>query len=132
MSKIEKSINIGMPALKEGVNEGNPEIEESASTEIKKIAMVEVREYRGLCSVCKETSTCTYRRDPWQPVWQCDEFECESIQVSTFPPIDSPFKSDAAYESSGKYKGLCLNCENRETCTYRKPEGGVWHCDEYK
>jgi NADH-quinone oxidoreductase subunit E len=31
----------------------------------------------------------------------------------------------------GKYKGLCLNCANRETCTFPKPEGGVWHCDEY-
>jgi hypothetical protein len=126
MSKIEKSINIGNPDI------GKPEIEESASTEIKKIAMIEVREYRGLCSVCKEASTCTYRRNPWQPVWQCDEFECESIQVSTFPPIDSPFKSDTEHESSGKYKGLCVNCENRETCIYQKPEGGVWHCDEYK
>jgi len=121
-----------MSKIKKSVNTENPEIEESASTEIKKIAMVEVREYRGLCSVCKKASTCTYRRDPWQPVWQCDEFECGSIQVSTFPPIDSSFKPDAAYESSGKYKGLCVNCENRETCTYPKPEGGVWHCDEYK
>ncbi|NIM99440.1 MAG: hypothetical protein GTO24_15630 [candidate division Zixibacteria bacterium] len=108
------------------------QLEESVSTEIQKIAAVEVREYWGLCSTCKEAPTCTYRKDLWQPVWQCDEFECESIQVRTFPPIDSPFKSNAAYEGSDKYKGLCLNCENRETCTYPKPEGGVWHCDEYK
>ncbi len=121
MSKIKKIVNVRMP-----------EIEEIVGTEIRKIAMVGVRGYRGLCSVCKEASTCTYRRDSWQPVWQCDEFECESIQVSTFPPIDSPFKSDAAYESSGEYKGLCVNCEKRETCTYPKPEGGVWHCDEYE
>lgn len=29
-------------------------------------------------------------------------------------------------------KGLCINCENRNTCKYIKPDGGVWHCEEYK
>jgi hypothetical protein len=28
--------------------------------------------------------------------------------------------------------GLCSTCENSETCTFQKPEGGVWHCEEYK
>lgn len=30
------------------------------------------------------------------------------------------------------YKGLCSNCEERATCIYPKPEGGVWHCDEFR
>jgi len=29
-------------------------------------------------------------------------------------------------------KGLCINCENRSTCKYIKPNGGVWHCEEYR
>ena len=33
--------------------------------------------------------------------------------------------------SKGEHKGLCVNCANRETCLYPKPEGGVWHCEEY-
>ena len=28
-------------------------------------------------------------------------------------------------------KGLCINCENRETCILPKPAGGVWQCEEY-
>lgn len=28
--------------------------------------------------------------------------------------------------------GLCSNCELRSTCTFAKPEGGVWRCDEYR
>ncbi len=28
-------------------------------------------------------------------------------------------------------KGLCRNCENRYICIIKKPEGGVWHCDNY-
>jgi NADH-quinone oxidoreductase subunit E len=29
-------------------------------------------------------------------------------------------------------KGLCVNCENRHTCEFMKPDGGVWHCEEYR
>lgn len=29
-------------------------------------------------------------------------------------------------------KGLCVNCENRHTCEFVKPDGGVWHCEEYR
>ncbi len=29
------------------------------------------------------------------------------------------------------YKGLCVNCDKRETCTIPKPEGGVWRCKDY-
>jgi hypothetical protein len=29
-------------------------------------------------------------------------------------------------------KGLCINCENRHTCEFIKPNGGVWHCEEYR
>ena len=29
------------------------------------------------------------------------------------------------------FKGLCRNCENRETCLLPKSEAGVMHCEEY-
>lgn len=29
-------------------------------------------------------------------------------------------------------RGLCVNCENRHTCEFVKPNGGVWHCEEYR
>ena len=35
----------------------------------------EVKEYRGLCSACKNAPTCTYPRDSDRPVLQCEEFE---------------------------------------------------------
>lgn len=28
--------------------------------------------------------------------------------------------------------GLCRNCARLVDCTYPRPEGGVWHCDEYE
>ncbi|MEI9476493.1 MAG: hypothetical protein WCO26_07950 [Deltaproteobacteria bacterium] len=32
----------------------------------------------------------------------------------------------------GKHRGLCTICEDHGVCTYPKPEGGVWHCEEYR
>lgn len=30
------------------------------------------------------------------------------------------------------FKGLCTNCVHRFTCTFRRPESGVWNCGEYR
>lgn len=121
MSKIDENNGEGMP--KNGAR---------VSTEIQKIATSEVMDYRGLCWMCAGTSTCTYRRDPRQPVWQCDEFECGISPVNISPPTHSRIEFIPGDENPGEYAGLCVNCEHRETCTYPKPEGGVWHCNEYE
>jgi hypothetical protein len=34
-------------------------------------------------------------------------------------------------EAETELRGLCINCANRKRCLYPKPEGGVWHCEEY-
>jgi hypothetical protein len=31
-----------------------------------------------------------------------------------------------------RFKGLCMNCDNRFECRLPRPEGGVWHCEEYR
>jgi len=36
------------------------------------------------------------------------------------------------HNNCGPFLGLCVNCEDRETCIYPKPEGGVWRCEEYR
>ena len=28
--------------------------------------------------------------------------------------------------------GICINCKNRQTCKFIKPDGVVWHCEEYE
>lgn len=30
------------------------------------------------------------------------------------------------------FKGLCVNCDDRFICTFRRPESGVWFCEEYR
>lgn len=92
-------------------------------------------EYRGLCSTCKHSECGNFPRDPNKPVFYCEEFE-----VDTCPPVKttgkdkSPAATSVGHENedSGKFIGLCNNCDNRRTCVFPKPEGGIWHCEEYR
>lgn len=91
-----------------------------------------------LCNSCIHEASCTYAQDPERQVMFCDEFEGE-----TLPSIISVVRSDKSrtanmLEASGNAEGetelmgLCRTCERRKTCTYRKPEGGVWLCEEFE
>lgn len=40
-------------------------------------------------------------------------------------------RSRKGADDVGQLKGLCVNCANREVCRHPKPEGGVWHCEEF-
>ena len=96
------------------------------------------KRYLGLCSYCKLELNCIFIRDPNRPVCECEEFEeitYVSIQVpnqKNISSINSSKNPSAREDSLPSYKGLCSNCEERATCVYPKPEGGVWRCDEYR
>jgi hypothetical protein len=88
---------------------------------------VGVMEYYGICITCTRAGDCTYARDPGRPVWDCEDF------VADTKAKPNPFKSHHAKERSTNQKlGLCENCSDIETCTYPKPEGGVWCCEQYQ
>jgi len=107
-------------------------------------ALSPTTKYLGLCSTCKNASTCTYPRDPNRPISSCCEEEgyeeCEgSVSIallragSIFPhPPESTARSPATERDSRAEKGLCSNCAKRETCTFPRPDGGVWRCEEYE
>ncbi|MCK4752898.1 MAG: hypothetical protein KAS75_05575 [Planctomycetes bacterium] len=90
-------------------------------------------EYYGLCSTCKNTPDCTFKTDLNKPVFYCEQFEVEKpppvIRKEETPSIDSYAAGD---EEAAKVIGLCGDCENRKTCVFPKPEGGIWHCEEYQ
>ena len=96
------------------------------------------KEPKGLCSCCKFFETCTYPKDPSQPVLQCDEFQgIESPSPPCLTTVSSSVRDirpppSPAEQEVRTLRGLCSNCELRDTCTYPKPEGGVWHCEEYQ
>ena len=84
----------------------------------------------GLCSTCIHAGDCSISREDGTPVLECEEFE-------TWQPLNAaPRKSGPAAEPKhvipAAGKGLCGDCEHRDTCTFPRPEGGVWHCEEYR
>ena len=96
------------------------------------------KEYKGLCLICKNAHTCTFRRDATKPVSSCEEFEIElktkkilSVKGASMSMNDA-VDEGIPDEEKRKYRGLCMNCVHRKTCSYRKPESGVWFCEEYE
>ncbi len=89
----------------------------------------------GLCRTCDNAPTCTYLRSRKDPVFYCEEF-------SAFTPSHvrarklSPHWLGANNPGPARVRpnnllGLCSTCEDWETCTFARAEGGVWHCEEY-
>ena len=91
--------------------------------------------YRGLCASCENAPSCTFTRDPGRPVLQCEEFDggVSSPPKTAGRDVASVPRPHATEDKdSAELRGLCVDCEERQTCTYPKPEGGVWHCEEYR
>ena len=93
-------------------------------------------EYRSLCCNCRNASDCTFQKNRQKPSFYCEEFEIDiypsaATAVGKATPLPIA-QADAEDKDSGKFIGLCSNCDNRRTCTFPKPEDGVWHCEEYQ
>ena len=91
--------------------------------------------YRGLCSTCRHAPNCTYRGDVQRPAFYCEEFEINiapARKTSKGGASHSTTPSIAVDEDSSELIGLCSDCESRQSCVFPKPEGGIWHCEEYK
>ena len=87
--------------------------------------------YRDLCSNCDNGSECDGQTRPSRPIFFCEEFEVFGAVPA--PEFDRavPARPREAQSSNG-HIGLCVNCDNARTCISPKPEGGVWHCEEYR
>jgi len=97
--------------------------------------MIGNTEYPTLCSSCKHASTCTFPRDPQRPSFYCEEFEIEMTPHTQTAGDDKgrPMIPDIAeVKGTTQFVGLCCDCENRQNCVFPKPEGGIWHCQEYQ
>ncbi len=85
-------------------------------------------EQRELCSTCNNQSTCMYRKTRNHPIFFCEQFDpYVPVSGATVTKHYSP-----QLISHNNVKGLCSNCDNYKTCTLPKPEGGIWHCEEYR
>ncbi len=86
---------------------------------------------RGLCISCTLARTCTYRLGAVRPVIFCDEFD--GIQAPVAMRRSEPIAaSQLELGAESRARGLCATCVKRDSCTYPRPEGGVWHCEEFE
>ncbi len=88
----------------------------------------------GLCSTCINSSSCVYRDARDRDAQYCEMFDAGngSRPTPSTTLITTVKPGDREKAGQTKLKGLCVNCENRDTCTLPKAESGVWHCEEYQ
>lgn len=89
--------------------------------------------YTGLCINCSEAPNCRYRLAAVEPIVFCEEYQCASGEPDK--SAHNMYVFNAAgneLDTSPLLRGLCVNCENKETCMLPKAEGGVWYCEEYE
>lgn len=90
------------------------------------------RPFVDICSTCNHVQDCVNLQKNDRPVWFCEQFdnhvpiEEQPFDVADFQPCQSPVEDEHR-----QFQGLCINCENRHNCNLAKPNGGVWHCQEY-
>ena len=83
-------------------------------------------EVKGICLNCNHVPTCTHRaRNRDVAIYECEDYDGATVAV--IRPHAATAEPDY-----GEFKGLCMNCADREICRFPKPEGGVWHCHEYR
>ena len=99
--------------------------------------LVPIQEHSvGLCSTCNNAATCVYRAKRGFDAVYCENFNDFSGPLHADEKRGDAGMDDEAEKTekitvSKSLKGLCVNCANRDCCTLPRPEGGVWHCEEY-
>ena len=88
----------------------------------------------GLCSTCNNSSTCVHREFRGRDAQYCEMFDIgNGSRPSHSATLVTAVKPDDRRKGrQAELKGLCVNCENRDTCILPKAESGVWHCEEYR
>jgi NADH:ubiquinone oxidoreductase subunit E len=90
----------------------------------------------GRCATCKYMELCTSRANWMGPVLHCEEYDRREKAADSEVEICAPKAAKpidfAAQPEAETYKGICSNCDVRESCGYRISGHVVWHCEEYQ
>jgi len=89
------------------------------------------RPYRDLCSTCNHAEACGDHSTPENPIFFCEQFDAFAAVAPSDHAAPSPGLA-ATRAVGNRDEGLCMNCEDRDTCRTPRPQGGVWHCEEYR
>ncbi len=125
-------MNAAQPHQKTGAKPHRPKVRMLGSTSDERHPGGEQPKYLGLCSTCRHDSTCTFPRSEDRPVHFCEEFDGEEDKPALAVVCHEEVLDQKAFADGEKYLGLCSTCAHRETCTFPKPAGGVWQCEEFE
>jgi hypothetical protein len=92
---------------------------------------LKITEYNDLCTTCNNAPKCLSRKNHIRPVYFCENYDDFIPQKPAEKKIRTMSKN-VTKDEVNTFKGLCVNCRHRNTCAFPKPEGGVWHCEEYE
>lgn len=79
----------------------------------------------GLCAYCERRQTCSLSGS-FGLIYDCDDYlaaEGASCGLG-FTRLEQADDNENGY-------GLCQQCLNRDVCSLKNINGGIWHCDEY-
>ena len=108
-----------------------PTLEFSDTTRTEGTRRVLPAQARGLCRTCAKEPYCTLPRAPDRPVLQCEEMETLELPMHGTNAATGSSRLVAGPAEPTTLRGLCVNCERREDCTFPRPPEGVWRCEEY-
>jgi NADH:ubiquinone oxidoreductase subunit E len=89
----------------------------------------------GICAKCSRMELCTSRKNWIGPIRDCEDFD--RVTGESAPAIESgllAMSKPADFTAPAEeeiYKGICSNCDHRETCGFRTSDQAVWYCEEY-
>ena len=93
-----------------------------------------------ICQTCihvAECAHCQHCQNQGKTIFHCENFDDKPVLhvVETKILHKAEHRSASSKMSisyvQGRMKGLCINCEIRDSCGFPIRNGGVWHCDEY-
>ena len=82
----------------------------------------------SICTTCIHSGHCVYQGRNSGSIITCDEFESKKV-ISRQNEILPEHRIN---RTEGELKGLCANCDYRNTCMFADSVSGIWHCEEYK
>jgi hypothetical protein len=97
--------------------------------------MAAVKEQRDLCCICTYRAKCMDHGTAGSPKLFCEEFDSNGHAPLILVQSDNGSARLHRFDEANHgddVGGLCSNCENRSNCTIARPEGHIWHCEEYR
>lgn len=95
--------------------------------------MTAPKAFIGLCITCNNSDTCVYRKQRGTDAIYCELFDGYAApQHGRGIEVTGAVTDGSLDVGTTDAKGLCMNCVHRDSCQLARPEGGVWHCEEYE